>query len=100
VILVLVRARGFTQFLLAILSFALGQAILFPARKAVQVDLISPVKRGRIMGLIGTLRQLVIVPSAALFGWIYQASPSNAFYAAFFIEVVAMIIIWVYLKDI
>jgi MFS family permease len=67
---------------------------------AVQVDLIPPEKRGRIMGLIGTLRQLVMVPSAAMFGWLYQASPSNAFYTAFFIEVVAMIIIWFFLKDI
>ncbi|MCW3978754.1 MAG: MFS transporter [Candidatus Bathyarchaeota archaeon] len=99
-ILVLVQARGFTQFLLANLSFALGQSILFPARMAVQVDLIPPEKRGRIMGLIGTLRQLVMVPSAAMFGWLYQASPSNAFYTAFFIEVVAMIIIWFFLKDI
>ena len=99
-ILVLVQSRGFTQFLLVNLSFALGQSILFPARKAVQVDLIPQEKRGRIMGLIGTLRQLVMVPSAAMFGWIYQASPNNAFYTAFLIEIIVMIIIWFYLKDI
>ena len=99
-ILVLVQARGLTQFLLADVSFALGQSILFPARKAVLVDLIPKEKRGRIMGLIGTLRQLVMVPSAAMFGWIYQASPSNAFYTAFFFEIVIIIIIWLYLKDV
>jgi len=98
-ILVLVQARGFAQFLLVNMSFALGQSILFPAFKAAQVDLIPEEKRGRIMGLIGTLRQLVIVPSAALFGWIYQASPSNAFYTAFLLEIGIMIVIWLNLKD-
>lgn len=78
--LLLIYSRGFNMLVLVFLVRAVGQTIVFPAVHSLRADLIPVERRGRIMGLIGVMKNLVMVPSAVFFGWIYQeVSPGLTF---------------------
>jgi len=93
VIVFFILSRGFLQMLAVSLLFAVGQATMFPAFSALRADLIPQDKRGRIMGVIGTLRTLAMVPSAALFGLLYQVDRAAPFMLGVFLEVMTVLII-------
>jgi len=71
----------------------------FPAYSALQADLIPQDRRGRIMGLMGTLRNLAMVPSAAVFGYLYQLDPVYPFYLGAAVELLAVGIIFFLIKE-
>lgn len=91
-ILLFITSRGVLQLLVANVLFAVGQAILFPTLMALQADLVPQDRRGRIMGIVGTLKTLAAVPSATLFGILYQVNPATPFLLAMLLEAIAVII--------
>lgn len=74
-----VLARSFTHLLAVYLFFGVGGCLIMPAYNALLADLIPKEKRGRIMGTIVTLNILATVPSSALGGLLYGASPVYPF---------------------
>ncbi len=93
VIVFFILSRGFLQMLAVSVLFAVGQATMFPAFSALQADLIPKDKRGRIMGVIGPLRTLAMVPSAAIFGLLYQVDRAAPFMLGVFLEIMTVLII-------
>lgn len=93
VIAFLIVSRGFLQMLAVNVLFAVGQAVMFPAFSALRADLIPRDKRGRVMGVSGILRTLATVPSAALFGLLYQMDPALPYILGIALEVVAVLIV-------
>ncbi len=79
--------------------FGVSQAFFYPALMAFQADLISPDKRGRIMGMIGTLRTLAAVPAAIVFGLMYESGPAIPFIFAIVIEVLTIVIVIVKIDE-
>jgi MFS family permease len=77
-----ILSRDFTQLLLAYLLFAVGRGLVMPAYSALQADIIPRDKRGRIMGTIGTLNVLAMVPASALGGVLYEVNPAWPFILA------------------
>ena len=92
-------ARGFSQALIAFLFFALGGALIGPAYGALQADLIPRDKRGRIMGIIGTLNILATVPSSALGGFLYQTNPAAPFVLAIILGIATVSVIVFLVKE-
>ena len=50
-----------------------------PAHQALLADLAPREMRGRVMGVIGTLNLLVMIPASALGGLLYELEPSSPF---------------------
>jgi len=99
VLLALGHVRGFAMMALAFVSFMVCSTLRFPAYSALQADLIPQDRRGRIMGLMGTLRNLAMVPSAAVFGYLYQLDPVYPFYLGAAVELLAVGIIFFLIKE-
>jgi len=92
-------SRGFLQLMAVNILFAMGQAVMFPAFSALKADLIPQDKRGRVMGIIGTLTTFATVPSAAIFGLLYQFAPAAPFILAIFLEVITVLILVSQVKE-
>lgn len=94
--LLLVYARGFTQLSAVYVLRAVGQTVVFPAIHALRADLVPVERRGRVMGLIGVMKNLAVVPSALFFAWLYEhVSPGYPFLLGSALEACIMVIIWV-----
>jgi len=99
VIVLFILSRSFIPLLLTQILFGVSQAFFYPALMAFQADLISPDKRGRIMGMIGTLRTLAAVPAAIVFGLMYESGPAIPFIFAIVIEVLTIVIVIVKIDE-
>ena len=93
VIVLFIVSRSFIPLLLTQILFGVSQAFFFPAYMALQADLIPPDKRGRVMGMIGTLQTLAAVPAATVFGLMYEAGPAIPFVSAIAIEVLTVAVV-------
>ena len=98
-LLALGYVRGFTQMALVFVSFKVCSTLVYPAFSALQADLVPQDRRGRVMGLIGTLRNLAMVPSATIFGYLYQVNPVYPFYLGAAVEVLAVAIVLFLIKE-
>jgi MFS family permease len=99
VLLSLGHVKGFTLMALAFVSFMVCNTLRFPAYSALQADLIPKDRRGRVMGLMGTLRNLAMVPAATVFGYLYQVNPVYPFYLGAAVELLAVGIILFLIKE-
>jgi len=99
VIVLFILSRSFIPLLLTQILFGVSRAFFYPALMAFQADLIPPDKRGRIMGMIGTLRTLAAVPTATVFGLMYESGPAIPFIIAIVIEVLTIVIVIVKIDE-
>jgi len=98
-ILLFIASRDVQQLIISNVLFAVGQAILFPTLMALQADLVPSDRRGRIIGIIGTLKTLAAVPSATLFGILYQIDPATPFLLAILLEAIAIFIVLMRIRE-
>lgn len=64
---------------LVFVAFALGASLFGPAHQALLADLTPKEMRGRVMGIVGTLNLLVMIPASALGGLLYELEPASPF---------------------
>lgn len=95
----LTRASGFTMLVVINLGFQVFNAMVFPAYNALQADIVPKEKRGRVIGLIGTLSNLAMVPAAGIFGYLYGVNPRYPFYAGVVVEVATVLIILLRVRE-
>ena len=74
-----ILSRNFLQVAIIFMIFAVGSMMIGPAFQALIADLVPRDKRGRIMGIIGTLNILAMVFASVLAGALYQLDPSTPF---------------------
>jgi MFS family permease len=92
-------ARGFTQMALVNISFQVSTAFFFPALNALRADIVPRDRRGRIMGLMGTLRSLAMVPAATVFGYLYEVDRAYPYIIGVVIEVVIVAVIYAFVAE-
>jgi len=92
-------ARGYTQMTIINIFFQLATVFFFPAMNALRADIIPQDLRGRIMGLMGTLRSLAMVPAGALFGFLYEVNMKYPYYLGIVIEICTLTIILYYIRE-
>ena len=73
--------------------FRVSMSLFFPAMMALRADIIPREMRGRVMGLMGTLRSLAMVPAAAAFGYLYGVNKAYPYMIGVAIEVATVAII-------
>ncbi len=93
-LLAFTAARGFNQMMMVNIAFVVSTAFFFPALNALRADIIPRDRRGRILGLMGTLRNLAMVPAATVFGYLYEVNRAYPYYVGVVIEVVTVAIIY------
>ncbi len=93
-LLAFTAARGFNQMMMVNIAFVVSTAFFFPALNALRADIIPRDRRGRILGLMGTLRSLAMVPAATVFGYLYEVNRAYPYYVGVVIEVVTVAIIY------
>ena len=74
-----ILSRNFFQVTIIFMIFAVGSMIIGPAFQALTTDLVPRDKRGRIMGIIGTLNIIAMIFASVLAGALYQLDPSAPF---------------------
>lgn len=74
-----ILSRNFFQVAIIFMLFAVASMMIGPAFQALTADLVPRDKRGRIMGIIGTLNILAMVFASILAGALYQLDPSTPF---------------------
>ncbi|KPV62134.1 MAG: drug efflux system protein MdtG [Candidatus Bathyarchaeota archaeon BA1] len=94
-----ILCRFFTQLLTIYVVFALGAALRGPAFHALQADLTPRDKRGRVMGVIGTLNILVTIPASTTAGLLYQRNPEAPFALAIILGIAASLIVILLVKE-
>jgi MFS family permease len=92
-------ARGFAQMVVVDVLFRVSTALFFPALMALRADMIPREMRGRVMGLMGTLRSLVMVPAATVFGYLYEVNRAYPYMIGVVIEVVTVSVIWAFVSE-
>ncbi len=85
--------RNSPHLLIAYVVFALGGSMIMPAYSALQADMIPRERRCKIMGTIGTLNVLAIVPASALGGFLYDFNPTYPFVFAVVLGVIVGLIV-------
>ena len=92
-------SRNFVQLLFVFIMFGLGGCLIGPAYSALQADMIPREKRGRIMGMIGTLNVLATVPASALAGFLYSLGPVYPFAFSLALGIVVSLIVLLAVKE-
>lgn len=92
-------ASGYNQMIIINIFIQLSTVFFFPAMNALRADIIPQELRGRIMGLMGTLRSLAMVPAGALFGLLYEYNSRYPYYVGVFIELCTVLIIFRYINE-
>ena len=92
-------AGTYFQMMIVNILFQVATVFFFPALNALRADIIPQGLRGRILGLMGTLRSLAMVPAGALFGFLYEVNMRYPYYLGIVIEVSTMIIIFNYITE-
>jgi len=85
--------RNFLQLFIAYIMFALGGSLIGPAYSALQADMVPREKRGRVMGIIGTLNIIATIPASALGGYLYEIDPAAPFIWAVILGIVVSFIV-------
>jgi MFS family permease len=98
-LIVFTMVRGYSQMVFVNICFQVSSVFFFPALSALRADIIPQDLRGRIMGLMGTLRSLAMVPAGAVFGLLYEINKSYPYYLGLVIEVITVIIILKYITE-
>ncbi len=91
--------RSFSELTLVFIAFAIGTCFYRPSRQALLADLTPKHMRGRIMGIIGVLGMLVMVPSSSIGGYLFEINPSIPFFLCVALEVIIIAIILLFLKE-
>jgi MFS family permease len=94
-----VLSRNFTSLLLAYFLFAIGRGLTMPAYSALQADMVPRGMRGRVMGAVGTLNVLAIIPASAIGGVLYDSNPSLPFVLSFGVAILIGSIILLAVKE-
>jgi MFS family permease len=91
--------RGFTQMVVVNISFMMCNSLLFPSVMALQADMVPRERRGRVMGLMGTLRSLAMVPAGVVFGLLYEVNRAYPYYVGVLVELVTVLVIVFFVKE-
>ena len=98
-LLVFTFIRGYYQMMAVNILFQVANVFLFPALNALRADIIPQELRGRIMGLMGTIRSLAMVPAGLIFGFMYDLNRSYPYYGGLLIELATVFIIWRFIVE-
>jgi len=92
-------SRGFLLLSLVFAAFAVGSVLIGPAFNALTTDLTPKDKRGRIMGIIGTLNIMAMIPASVIGGFLYQLDPSLPFIFTLVISILSLVIMSLFIKE-
>ena len=90
---------GYRQMMIANILFQIATVFFFPALNALRADLIPQEMRGRILGLMGTIRSFALVPAGLIFGFMYELNVNYPYYLGVLIELATVYIIIRYLVE-
>jgi MFS family permease len=71
-----------------------------PAWSALIADIVPPVERGKVLGLMGTLAGLVSLPGGIVGGMIYDSNPSLLLLSGSILEAMSIPIILLFIRDV
>lgn len=94
-----ISSINIVQLLIAFIMFAAASMTLGPGFQALITDLTPKEKRGRIMGVIGTLNIIARIPASAIAGFLYQLSPPAPFIFSIIIGILIILIIALFIKE-
>jgi MFS family permease len=92
-LIVFTFAKGYNQMIIIHMLFQISTVFFFPAINALRADIIPQDLRGRIMGLMGTIRSLAMVPAGTFFGLLYELNQKYPYYIGLLIEIITLLII-------
>lgn len=90
---------GYRQMMIVNILFQVATVFFFPALNALRADLIPQEMRGRILGLMGTIRSFALVPAGLIFGYMYELNVNYPYYLGVLIELATVCIIIRYLVE-
>ncbi|MCW4013986.1 MAG: MFS transporter [Candidatus Bathyarchaeota archaeon] len=90
---------GYRQMMIANILFQVATVFFFPSLNALRADLIPQEMRGRILGLMGTIRSFALVPAGLIFGFMYELNANYPYYMGVLIELATVYIIVRYLVE-
>jgi MFS family permease len=94
-----ILSGNLSQLLLAHIMLAIGRSLFWPAYNALQADMIPREKRGRVMGTIGTLNILAVIPASALGGFLYGLDPAYPFVLTIALGIIVSLTIWLAVEE-
>jgi MFS family permease len=97
--LLFVFSKGIIDLIIVFILFGIGATMIGPAFQALITDMVPKDKRGRIMGIIGTLNIIAMVPAFTIGGLLYQFDPKTPFLFTLFIGVLILLVVTLFIKE-
>ena len=94
-----ITSRSTIQLILVFILFASGGILLGPSLHALLADLTPRVRRGRIMGVIGTLNLLATIPASTIAGLLYQIKPQLTFIFTIFTGSINLLLTLLFIRE-
>jgi len=94
-----ILSRSYLPLLTAFIVFSIAERLLMPALGALQADMIPRDKRGRIMGSMGILNTLAMIPGASIGGFLYEIVPAAPFIMKIFLGIASMGIVAMLVRE-
>lgn len=97
--LLFIFSQNIFHLALVFMLFAAGSVMVSPAFSALVTDMVPKEMRGRIMGIIGTLNIIAMVPAFAIGGFLYELGPRIPFIFTLFTGLAILFIIAIFIKE-
>lgn len=94
-----IYCRSLIGMALIFIIFTLGGSLFGPAYQALLADLTPKDMRGRVMGVVGTLNLLVMIPASAIGGLLYELEPSSPFILCVFLGIICIALIILLIEE-
>ncbi len=97
--LVFIYARSFIELIIVMVIFGFGSMMIGPAFQALITDMVPKSKRGRIMGVIGSLNIIMMIPASAIAGFLYEFNPAYPFQLTIILGIFTSIVVYLFIKE-
>ncbi len=97
--LIFIFSKNVYHVILSFSLFAVGGSLFMPSYDAMVTDLTEKEKRGRVMGVMGTLNILAAAPASIIGGALYQLEPQLPFILTIITGLFSLTIILVMVKE-
>ena len=92
-------ARSFLELVIIMVAFGMASMMIGPAFQALITDMVPKNKRGRIIGVIGSLNTIMMIPTSAIAGYLYQLHPSYPFQLLAIAGVIMSVTVYLFIKE-
>jgi MFS family permease len=81
------------------ITTALGDSFTYPSVHSLQADFTTREIRGRVLAMLTVLRNIAVIPSSAILGFVYELNPRFTFFSVAGMDVIILALVLLFLQE-